>query len=126
MTAIAVKNSTGDVTLVADTVDTVTFTREAGEDPLHIARDPYTPNNLGVPAPTYKGFRVVNNDSADPLYYTVAYEHNSPTTPAVGAEEVYRLNAGGTDQWVTDPETPSIITVKLISDGTPVYNVEAW
>ncbi len=126
MTAIAVKNSTGDVTLVADTVDTVTFTRAAGEDLLHIDRDPYTANNLGLQTPTYKGFRVVNNDSADPLYYTVAYEHNEAPAPVVGAEEVYRLNAGGTDQWITDPETPSIITVKVISAGTPVYNVEAW
>ncbi len=126
MSTIDVKTSTGDVTLIAATVDTVTLTRGAGEDPLSIARYPYTPNSLGLPLPTYKGFRIVNNDTADPLYYTVSYETNAILTPVVGAEEVYRLNPGGTDQWITDPETPSIIVVKLISDGTPAYNVEAW
>ena len=126
MTAIDAKNTTGNVTLVASTVDTVTLDRAAGENPLHIDRSPYIPNELGLVKPPYRGFRIVNNDASAVIYYTVSYNNNAILTPTVGGEDTYRLNGASTDQWICDPETPSVINVKLISEGTPIYNVEAW
>lgn len=126
MSSISAKATTGDVILVASTVDVVTLDRGPGEDPLTIDVYPYVENVLGEPKPPYKGFRIVNNDETAIIYYTIAYNDNVCDAPVVGAEETYRLNAGATDQWICDPATPSTITVKLISEATPTYNVEAW
>lgn len=126
MTTIGVTTTTGDVTLTAATVDSITFSRGSGEDPLSVDGVSYAPNNFGETNNSYKGFRIVNNDDVDVIYYTVAYNNNPIATPVVGAAGTYRLNPGITDQWITHPMDPDSIKVKIISAGTPTYNVEAW
>lgn len=127
MATITTAISTGNVTLVAETADTVVLTRAPGEDPLYI--DPVYPNTpnseIGVDSP-YKGFRVSNNDSTEVVYYTVSYNNNELLEAEVGAEGTYRLNPGITDQWITDPYSPNVVNLSVISSGTPDYTVEGW
>jgi hypothetical protein len=82
-------------TLVASTVDTVTFT---GEDPPDV---------------------TVISDGAAAVFYTV-----DGSTPTVNGANCYLLPAGvvSSDRRLIPTAAPAV--VKLISSGTPTYSVQ--
>ena len=93
-------------TLVAATVDTVTFA----------AGDPATPGWGKMPA----SIEVVSSGAAD-IYFTV-----DGSAPTVAGATTYRVvNVAGASKKVklNDSNPNDAVVVKLISSGTPAYSV---
>jgi hypothetical protein len=92
-------------TLVASTVDTVTFTLGSTA----------TPGWARVP----KRVEVIT-DGADDIYVTV-----DGSTPTVAGANCYRVPAypGASVIDVTDSDPTDAVVIKLISAGTPEYSV---
>lgn len=99
-------------TLVASTVDTVTFSMGA-------------PGTAGYDKNRPKYVEVFN-DGADDVYFTIGSPASAPT---VAGSHCYYLPGGSPNSYkvplpATPPRTtPVALEVKLISAGTPVYSV---
>jgi hypothetical protein len=85
-------------TLVAGTVDTVTFARSA------------------------ESVEVVGDGTAA-VYFTVGTVENPPTAPTVGGGPAFELPAGGPSVRTVPAPGAGAPVVKLISSGTPKYSV---
>lgn len=101
------ERQSGAITLAAATVDTVTFPRYTGK------------------------VRVTNLDGAAAITVVIGNSATTLSSPTVGDKTGYTLPAAVSDIVLGGPKSVSTATqavaatvVKLISSGTPQYNVE--
>lgn len=85
---------------------------------------------IEVVVTAWHGVRIQNRDGTDDVDYSIS--GGTPDEPIYGYDGVYRLGPGSVDRWslAEIPEAPqngpATISVRLTSDGTPDYSVEAW